>query len=383
MGAIVFSHFEPGSSLRGRFVDVGFQANLLPAIACRLVDADFATTIVVPRDASVPDAPADSTCAGEAVRAEQRQVDLYMMIDSSGSMDMIDPGQTSSRWGNLAQATSKFVNDPANAGIEVGLDFFPEGGLAASCSVADYTMANVPIDFLPGTQNSQANAMISAVEGRVRVGGTPTVPALTGVLQAAKAWQMNNPSRSLSVLFLTDGQPTGCQGNTVPAAASVAQMYATGTTPIIKTYVLGIGPDTGDLDAIAAAGGTTMAYMVTSGSAIEIANALAAIRKNTLGCDYNLPQPGSGTLDPTKVNVQIRIGAGGAVQDVYNVGSAAICSEPTANPKGEGWYYDNPLPGTPTKISLCPNSCGPLRVTDGSAVDIVVGCTTRSLPPPN
>jgi hypothetical protein len=299
-------------------------------------------------------------------------------------MDMLDVGQTLSRWDNLAQAIPTFVNDPANAGVEVGLDFFPEvvldeGGILTSCNVADYTMANVPLNFLPGTNNGQANAIVTAVQGRARSGGTPTVPALSGALQAAKAWQMNNPSRSLSVVFLTDGQPTGCTGNNTNAAAQVAQTYSTGTPPI-KTYVLGVGPDTGDLDAIALGGGTTTAHRATSGAAAEVANALAAIRKSTQGCDYNLPWLDAGPIDTTKVNVQIRVGIAGARQDIYYVGIAANCSDTLANPKGEGWYYDIPPPGEATKITLCPNTCVPLQATDGSDVTVLLGC--RSTPPP-
>jgi hypothetical protein len=323
----------------------------------------------------------DTACAGGAVLpAQKRQIDLYMMIDNSGSMDMVDTGQTLSRWDNLAQAIPTFVNDPVNAGMEVGVDFFPEGGLQASCNVTDYTMANVPIDFLPGTNNAQANAIVTAVQGRARSGGTPTVPALTGALQAAKAWQMQNPQHALSVLFLTDGQPTGCQGNTVNAAAAVAQMYSTGIPPI-KTYVLGVGPDTGNLDSIAAAGGSTMAYMVTNGGAGALAAALAAIRKSTVGCEYNIPLPEGGTVDPTKINVQITIGPAGTPQGIYNVATAAGCGT-IRNPTGEGWYYDVPPPAAPTQIRLCPNSCSPLQVTDGSAVNVVYGCSTQIPPPP-
>jgi hypothetical protein len=208
---------------------------------------------------------------------------LYLMIDSSGSMDMIDVGQTATRWENLAQAISAFAYDPMNADMMVGLDFFPEvppsdGGPLTSCVVADYTLPNVPVDLIPGFNNSQSDAIVAAMQGRVRFGGTPTTPALTGALQAARAWQMVHPDRTLNVVFLTDGQPTGCSGsmNTVDGAAAVAQSYATGL-PSIKTYVLGVGPDTGNLDSIAAAGGTQQAYMATNGGAAELTNALRAV----------------------------------------------------------------------------------------------------------
>jgi hypothetical protein len=323
----------------------------------------------------------DAQCAGEPVRGEKKQTDLYIMMDSSGSMNEVDPGQTLSRWENLAQAIPIFVNDPANANMKIGLDFFPEGGNQASCNVADYTMINVPVDFIPGMNNAHATALVNAVNGRMRVGGTPTTPALTGALQQAKAWQIAHPERSINVLFLTDGEPTGCQGNNINAAAAVAQQYANGTPPI-KTYVLGVGPSTGPLDAIAAGGGTRMAYMVTNGGAAALAQALADIRKSTLSCDYNIPKLEGGMADPTKINVSTRIGPPpGMFSDILNVGDAAGCSDPAKNPSGNGWYYDNPA--APSKITLCPSSCSPLQMTDGSEINVIIGCKVRVIPPPN
>ena len=321
----------------------------------------------------------DAACAGQSTKGEKKQTDLYMMMDNSGSMNEIDMGQTLSRWDNLAQAIPVFVNDPVNAGMQLGLDFFPEGGNQASCNIMDYTNANVPIDFIPGMNSMHSMAIIAAVNGRARSGGTPTTPALSGALQAAKAWQMTHMDRALSVLFLTDGEPTGCQGNNVNAAAAVAQTYANGTPPI-KTFVLGVGPATGPLDSIAAAGGTMMAYMVTNGGAAALAAALASIRKSTLSCDYNIPLPEAGVLDPGKVTVSVRAGMTGAFVEIPNVVNANGCTNPVTG--GVGWYYDFPPPAQ-TKIVLCPNSCGPLQIADGSEVSVLLGCVPKIIPPPN
>src|SRR5687767_14035737 len=71
---------------------------------------------------------ADAACAGQQTKGEKKSTDILMMVDSSGSMTTVDPGQTNTRWQNLTQAIPPFVNDPANAGMMVGLDFFPEPG---------------------------------------------------------------------------------------------------------------------------------------------------------------------------------------------------------------------------------------------------------------
>jgi hypothetical protein len=322
---------------------------------------------------------ADAACAAQETKGDKKQIDLMLMMDSSGSMDMTDPGQTATRWANLSMAMPGFVNDMANAGMAVGLDFFPEGGNLPLCNATDYQNVDVPIAPLPGN----AMAIINAVNARARTGGTPTAPALSGAIASAKVYAMANPTRQVAVLLLTDGEPTGCgvnNANPTGPAVMAAQQGANGT-PSIKTYVLGVGPSTGNLDAIAAAGGTMKAYMATSGGAADLSKALADIRKSTLSCDYNIPKPEGGTLDPNKVVVSVREGATGNFVEVPNVGNVSGCAQSPMNMQGIGWYYDNP--SAPTKITLCPNSCGPLQVVDGSQVNILLGCEPKRIPPPN
>jgi hypothetical protein len=322
---------------------------------------------------------ADAACAATATKGEKKQVDLLIMMDSSGSMTEMDMGQTGRRWDNLSMAIPGFVNDMANAGMMVGLDFFPEGGNQPLCSPTDYSMPNVPIAEIPGMGGAHATAIITAVQGRMPAGGTPTGPALTGAIQTARAWQMQNPTRSISVLLLTDGEPSGCdapRNNPTGPSVMAAQAGSTGMPPI-KTYVLGVGPSTGNLEAIAVAGGTMRAYMATSGGAADLSKAFADIRKSTLSCDYAIPKPEAGTADPAKLVVSARSGLTGNFVEIPNVGNSSGC---TVAP-GEGWYYD--VPAAPTKITLCPNSCGPLQIADGSEVNILLGCEPRRIPPPN
>jgi hypothetical protein len=145
--------------------------------------------------------------------------------------------------------------------------------------------------------------------------------------------------------------------------------------------VLGVGPSTGNLDAIAVAGGTMKAFMVTSGGAADLSKALAEIRKSTLTCDYNIPKGDGGMVDYNKVKIEVRVGMGGQLVDIPNVVNANGCNN--AQLGGIGWYYDFPPPATPTKIVLCPNSCGPLQMADGSEVKVLLGCVPRVIPPPN
>jgi hypothetical protein len=67
----------------------------------------------------------DAACASQSRKADQIPLDIYLMLDSSGSMtDFIADGKTT-KWQAVQKAIVSFVNDPASAGLGVGLQYFP------------------------------------------------------------------------------------------------------------------------------------------------------------------------------------------------------------------------------------------------------------------
>lgn len=325
----------------------------------------------------------DAACVATAMQGEQRPVALFFMMDNSGSMTTVDRGQTQTRWQLIATAVPAFLSNPTNAGIYAGLDFFPEILMAdagagrnggnnnnnASCSVADYENPNVPIAVVPGANNSQVNAFATAINTRVVQGQTPTTPALQGAIHSATIWAAAHPEMNTFVVFMTDGQPNGCNSSVANAAAAAAAGAA--ATPSIKTYVLGVGPQVGNLDAIAVGGATgPTAYLVATGGADALTAALNAIKGTAVSCTYNVPKTTGPALDFSKVNVQATVGTTGTANLVERVDSFAACGTQS------GWYYDQPLDGgvAPTTITLCPATCDPLKSTNGSTLQILIGC---------
>jgi hypothetical protein len=75
-----------------------------------------------------------------------------------------------------------------------------------------------------------------------------------------------------------------------------------------------------------------------------------------------------GNVDPMKVNITVSPG-GGVAQPVGYITSQANCTS------AGGWYYDNPA--KPTKITLCPQTCDPLRMSTDSKVQVLYGCPTK------
>ncbi|MBK6691118.1 MAG: VWA domain-containing protein [Myxococcales bacterium] len=73
-------------------------------------------------------------CAADMQEAQQLPLDLYMMVDSSGSMADKTAGGTT-KWADVQTALKAFVDDPASAGLGVGLEFFPSlvAGVPEDC----------------------------------------------------------------------------------------------------------------------------------------------------------------------------------------------------------------------------------------------------------
>lgn len=68
----------------------------------------------------------DETCAGELIEAKSIPLDMYVMLDSSGSMlDPTEGNAALTKWQAVGDALADFVNDPESAGIGMGLQRFP------------------------------------------------------------------------------------------------------------------------------------------------------------------------------------------------------------------------------------------------------------------
>ena len=307
----------------------------------------------------------DAACAQQAADSSAIPTDIFIMLDRSGSMncpasdDTCDnPPRTlthPTRWEAVTTAINGFVNAGANAGIGVGIGFF---SLPDLCGGA-YATPAVAIAPLPGSAGPISNAIAGMMPG----GNTPTVPALEGAITYAKAYTQGTAGRSAAVVFVTDGLPNGCN-STIPAAAMLATA-AYGGMPQIKTYVVGLGA-VASLDQIALAGsGGAVHYFPATG---DVATSLGAALKTISGaisCDYTIPM--NGMINPLSVNVQVSVG-GGPQQTIGYAGTMAQCAA------SGGWFYDNAQ--APTKITLCSQTCDPLKATMNSKVQLIYGCQT-------
>jgi hypothetical protein len=225
-------------------------------------------------------------CATESHNGELSPLDMYLMLDQSASM------QDSGKWGSVTGAINQFVALPNLTKLGMGLALFPtpastpipttcttdpdcgfygpcvpvfgcNGALAApdSCLATDYQNAVVPIADLPGV----GPTITQNIPGTPNGNSTPMSPALERATFYAINWAAAHPDHITVVVLATDGEPNNCNPNSVPVAADHAAT-ALANNPSIKTFVIGVG-DLAALNAIAAAGGTGQAILVSAGNA--------------------------------------------------------------------------------------------------------------------
>jgi hypothetical protein len=326
-------------------------------------------------------------CTGAAYETENMPLDIYIMMDQTGSMcTCVDPPKTANacpdptcnktRIDAIRDAMSQFLADPKSVGIGVGLGFFgqlPIGQI--SCDPATSANATVSVDLLPG----HANSVMTALASVVPTGETPTGAAIRGACSYARSWQQAQPSHKVVILLLTDGlpeAPVSCRTGQEPccptlADAVVAADECRNGKPGIATYVLGVGPYLDNLQQIATAGGTSRAYLVGSGDvSADVLGALNQIRGDaSIPCELDLPAaPAGTTLALNRVNL---VYADSNCQGTafYHVDNADACGSQA------GWYYDDPV--APQRIHLCPTSCAQVSAPVGTLM-YAVGCQTVS-----
>ncbi len=357
-------------------------ATFVGAVACSGSDASIFPEAPAPSSTAAPQPSGmfgtgtKAACVTSTANGQLAPVDLVFMYDKSGSMgDPAEGFDPTLKWIPVSTGMVAFFDDPGSQGLSASLQFFPiptNGTLDQVCNAAYATPA---VAMTPLTASN--TSFVNAIQTTQPAGGTPTLPALEGAIAYAKQLAQAQPQAKAVVVLVTDGDPgfavnyqfvTGCPNNDIPHVAAAAQAAWQGT-PSIPTYVIGVGPDAANLDAIASAGGTGQPIMVDVSDPAQtkpnFVSALNAIRSQVVSCDFGMPPaPAGQTIDLGAVNVILVDASGNQTTIPYDAGCTG----------GTGWYYDNP--SSPTKITLCSGSCTQVQADAGGKVTLTFGCKT-------
>jgi len=125
------------------------------------------------------DALGDAACATATQRAQQVPLDIYIMMDSSGSMtDVIATNSTTTKWTAVRDAVIAFLQDPQSVGLGVGVQYFPllQAGVPEGCENDGACSGFGPCDILrtcsasPTIVECQTNANCRGMGMCVRLG---------------------------------------------------------------------------------------------------------------------------------------------------------------------------------------------------------------------
>ena len=301
-------------------------------------------------------------CVPQPVPLSTIPVDMYVMMDQSGSMVDLSQGGLS-KWDAAKAALNAFVQTPP-ASLRVGLQFhaLPPAGVMcpvscvvdADCGACGPCFFNICAGF--GGQDScdpgdydtpeaavlpvPANAASISASLDIHAPSTGSAPsgALEGAINHGLTLAQQDPDRAVVDVLVVDGEPGAC----ITDAATLAQTAYTGTnaTHAVHSHVLAIMEQPAFWAPVAAAGDGLLLAAPPSNNVA--ANALAAFQRvvtRERACAHLLPTGDAGTVDAQAFQVTLQN------QTLPWVPGRIFCN-------GSGWY----LAGVRT-LRLCPTSC--------------------------
>ena len=334
------------------------------------------------------------TCADVQIDSEEIFLDIFMILDRSGSMtrrpdpdgggpeeafgdndsdgycDIGEPN-VGSRWCNAINAINDFFSDATTVGT--GFSFGEFRGNGGDCQAIPM---DVPFGIVEaGDTNGQLAALVTELNDNDPDGSTPTERAINTLIAETNAHVPTGTRRTIGVL-ITDGDPnSGCNDDVSDLGDILNGHFNDDGIP---TYIIGMTGATADnLEEMAVGSGaephddycdpshsTCSYYTVGDGNPQAFMAALDSIRSSVLGCEYVVPSSQVGISDLDTLDVQFTPEASAAAIGLTRVANEAACASASE------FFVD--LSGVDPIVKLCPATCD-LR-GEGASIDISLKC---------
>jgi hypothetical protein len=314
--------------------------------------------------------PGDKPCAADLTAATRAEVDVIVVIDTSGSMDE----ETNQVRTNL--------NDFATSIGKSGLDY-------RVVMIAEKPAIVPPLPFMPGICVEPPLAAASCADNaptfhhlNQTVDSTDSLQLILDQFPAYQAWL--RPEAYKVFIEVTDDNSdlAWTEFDKQLLAKSPAQFGDATHRRYIFDSICGWKKGTAVLDANKCGsavnigdqyqnlskltGGIVDSVCETDYSGVFKNIAKGLITK--LGCEFAMPKSKDGSAtDPKNVVVMYTPGKGGPAQPLTQVTDASKCGT-VAN----AWFYDDNA--APTKIVFCPSTCTAAGADEGGKLEIAVGC---------
>jgi hypothetical protein len=344
--------------------------------------------------------PDSDACAETTVVATLKRLDMYVMLDRSGSMNYpykepsgqnqaakgdCNVGQTlnpNSLWCKTINALSGYFKSTQATGDAAALQTFFTEPVTTACDGIAYSASAVP-GGTTGYTTLPSSAFDAFLNGVKPDYNTPMEPAVKGITQFTGRAANQRVNRKTIGVLITDGVPGFCDLNATNIS-TLLQTHFNNTG--IPTFVIGMtGAVFSTLETIATGGnaplhgdnvgaitdacgngpGPCRHFNIGEGNNNALATALEQVRGLAIACQYDMPVAPVGVVNPNDVNVEYLQNGALPAKKLTRVTNAGACV-------ADGWYYDNNT--TPTIIQLCPAQCTSVQADQNAKVNVSLGC---------
>jgi hypothetical protein len=332
-----------------------------------------------PGNDSKPDPNAQ--CAAEVMSAQRAEVDIIVVIDTSGSM--------SEETQQVQQNINNFAQSIGNSGLDYRVIMIAEKN----------TPPPIPFPFpVPPTGICTPPPLGGAncADNPPRYFHIPETVGSTDSLQIILStydskWKQHLRPTAYKVFIEITDDNSAMDWQTFDSqllAKAPAGMFGTAqsrkyifnsicgwqdSTPPLSGQKCGSAVNTGDQYQHLSQVTNGVIDSVCKTSYANVFNNIAKGLVTTLGCEFAVPVPkNGGAVDPTKVVVNYTPGGQTQASALTQVTDASKCgSIPNA------WYYDNNT--APTKIIFCQGLCDTAGKDTAGKLEIALGC--KAAPP--
>lgn len=321
------------------------------------------------------------SCTNVNSSGSLQQVNIYMLLDNSGSMGGPAQGCTAGyctdSWDSATGALATFVASSAADPLRMLFSVYdtPNGGCddsshGGSCSVTACEASLYGPEFLSNAthQSDIVNWLNNAANAPPypATTATPHSPALEAAANIVDDWNTTTfPGEKNVIVYISDGGSDNCGATQAQVAAKVSGVDA---------YTIALpGSSISLLNAVAFAGGTGAAKDLRAfapGAALNtaLANALTAIQQAVASCTVTIPNVGQVDTSMLTVTWTPTVGSPIVLQKVANAGACNMTP-----PAGVMQYYLVPS-GSPTDLQLCAPACTAVQTDVTSTIDILGEC---------
>ena len=329
-----------------------------------------------------------TVCAEETISAEPLPLDMYIVLDRTGSMieempagedcqlGAGNPPTFNTKWCKATQALAQYFTSAATPGYRAALQFMvPAETTSTECGAYPenlHARAEVELTELPSTVDGPLVAALDAA--------TPdaTSTAIESALNGIAMYTADNstPGRQMIGILVTDGDPSFCSKESSTLAGIVESHFVSTGIP---TFIIGMnGADPELLQALAEDGGspehsefcdesdsgsTCHYWSVGDGDPAAFVAALEAIQASVTGCEFAVPTTEAGLVDLDTVRVEWSADPASAPLELIRVEGEGACTDSA--------YLTAEVNGVPT-IRLCSEVCD--AVSETGRVNVTVEC---------